>query len=423
MIYFLIFCLLVSSFPTRSLAKKQKYHLKSSFLSLSSQKSSSHSRLVEDFMTMTQGVLKEDYFIQDQENIETLLKQAQDGKSNVSPFYSEWKTILENYNSYQTNLKGTLRAIEKFQIKLREERELSPYQKSKILFQSSLSLSWFYFQNHQRNLSQSIIESLLAVHSQWDPDLSLYPRRFRKHFSKVKREFKMPKTVQVIPLTQPESVSLFVDGLYVGESPLPISLKPGAHEIVFAAHGRESVRKKINLLKGEELKIKARLKWRAKKKDSSPLSLFDKNESVSIPKLETLSETLKTPVLILFDMKKVKRGYLPQVTLYHSGHSQITKTISYFKPFRHWKKHKQHVVQYFAAKIKPYLNNNLIYWQKNIEREVVYDQQMYFKKKFYQKPEFWLAVGGVVAAGVIGGVLINQNSSRSPGNGGVVIQF
>lgn len=360
-----------------------------------------------------------------QEMVEELLGQGSHAKSpELIQAIRLVDESLEKYYAYESESDETLLRLMAATDFIKLAR-LPSRQTSQLLISAVVMASWLEFKQGEFEAACERLKKIVTIAAKGELNFDYYPSNFRKFTSKIAENIPEQDLAKLTVDSVPLAVNVYVDNVYAGVTPLSLPLKAGEYDIGWESAGRETVVKKVKLAAGREQKLGAKLSWSKGPRglDWIAAGWHKKMGASQIALAARVAELTQADVAVFVDLVKVRGGYVAAAKIYNARFSQLVGTV-----------HSERIVDFetenafegLAKKIAPYLKSkDITYWTKGVDRSVIIDHRVASrgKKPLYKKPEFWLAVGGVVVTGVTVGILAAQDQDQAAATGGVVLGF
>lgn len=342
---------------------------------------------------------------------------------------SQVDEILDRYYSYQASMTETIAKLEAVVTFIKDE--LPPAsESSQLLVTARVTQSWLEFQSLDHGRAANCLERLFAINPQMNLELSYYPVAFRHFATEFQKRYQQNQPATLIVTSSPKAVSAYVDGIFVGTTPVLVTVAAGQRVLGLEATGRVPAERQLNLLPNQRKRIKVTLAWQNAEQKNPATALNERwgviTTADTVSLAAQVTRATQSDMAVFIQSDDVEKGQVPRAKVYNAQYSQMLKTISYPQTVVDLPNHLDAVADHLATQLAPYLeNNSMSYWSKNIDRSVIVDHRVASrgKKPLTKKPLFWVGVGGVVAAGVIAGVLIANHADQAPATGGVTIGF
>lgn len=313
--------------------------------------------------------------------------------------------ILDEYYSFKSDENQTAfrlkKLVSEWQSATHVFEKFSELMTGAILLQGSLE-----FEAGQKDKAAATLEKLVLFKPVSDWHLDEFPTRFCQFLSKQK-EKTFPVLVPLKITSSPAGAAVYVDKIQVGHAPLVLSVPPGTHEVALSANGRRAFREIRNFKNGQSQNIKARLRWQGLKKGASTkasrwvtLSLAQK---LSVAQGVARSAQVERVVFVRAEGGK---SQLVVGEVYDATHSQLYKPNSNINE----------IVKFISRKTPAA-------WMDDVQQDLMPDHCVAARRvrHFYEKPAFWIGVGGVVVAGGVLGVTLVSGGAAAPAAGSIVI--
>jgi hypothetical protein len=336
--------------------------------------------------------------------------------------------IWDDYDAYR---KGEAETRGEFAEALAEMRSRLPLsvESSRLLTSASLTLAWFDLKLGNRAVAVRELEGILNL-SPETAALDAYPGSFRSFVKKFLSRGREPISSGLALSSSPEAVNAYIDGVFVGVTPLRVALKSGRYRVGFEATGRSPLVREIVVEGGETRTIRGRLPWLKKgKRGSANRSVAEWDDSGTAGKLaisEGIARLAQADVAVAVSVKKTRSGFVPTLTAYDARSGRMTDEIAYSKPLAGISESTETVAGELADKLAAVLRSRrFVSGKRGMNREVAVDpaERRGTAAPLYKKTAFWAALGGIAAAGVIAGVLASQGDSSGSRTGGLVVGF
>lgn len=334
---------------------------------------------------------------------------------------------LETYNTFKSDAETTIFAMDTV-IDFIKANVAPSAQASDLMVSAIMTKAWLLFEKRKKNEAKNTILEFakIAPHSQ--VELDYYPPRFRRFFKQSVKDV-TPGTATLTLRSTPTAVDVFIDHIFVGQTPITLSLPQSKYQVGFAAAGRRTVTKSVNL-KGKNSKtLTTRLAWnggRSAKTNTSPENWNGLKQSTKMVFAAQISRAANADKSIFFSWVKKGNGLVPQATVYDARYGQMMKPISFPRGVTDLKSSGSEVSAYFAKKLKPVLNDaSVTYWSNKIDKQMIVDHRVASKgkKPLYKKPWFWAVAVGLVATTTTTAILLSNSASSSKETGGVTVSF
>lgn len=313
--------------------------------------------------------------------------------------------ILDEYYSFKLDETQAATRLKKLVSEWREaphvSEKFSELMTGTVLLQGSLE-----FDAGQKDQAAATLKNLVLLKPVSDWHLDEFPTRFREFVSKQKKRA-APVLVPLKIASSPMGASVYVDKIMVGHSPLVLSVPPGVHEVALSANGRKSFRELLHFKNGQAQNVKARLRWQGLKKGASTtasgwvaLALAQK---LSVAQGVARSAQVERVVFVRAEGGK---SQLVVAEVYDATHTQLYKPNSNI----------DEIVKFVSRKTPAA-------WMDDVQQDLMPDHRVAARRvrHFYQKPAFWIGVGGVVVAGTALGVTLVTGGAAAPAAGSIVI--
>lgn len=369
------------------------------------------------------------FYILDTATTEQIIKNVkpEEFDSKLSQAIHLMNDSLKSYAAFKTKpeeIVQTLHVVEKY---IRDEVEPS-LTAAQLLVSARLTLAWLLFNSRQKEESKEALHHLLSLTDSSNLDLSYYPPAFRKFVRQAAQESPSKNAVLATSST-PTSVNVFVDHVFVGTSPLTLSLPHDHYTIGFSSGGRKTVTKEINLIEQEKQNLKVHLPWKEGRKTSYPSHTANWNklgQSKKMPLAATVSHAAQADKTVFFSVKKSQTGWTPEVTVYDAHYAQMTKPLSRANSITDSASQEDNMSKFFAKKLKPLLSSNSVtFWSSHLNKDFIVDYRIATraKKPVFKNPVFWTAAGIVAAAGTGAVLALTQGRDAARKTGGVTVSF
>lgn len=292
---------------------------------------------------------------------------------------------------------------------------------AKLYESIQLSKAWIFYQAKQTERASQTIQSILSIKAGHDIDTLGYPAKFRKFITREKQNVSDAGAVLNIT-TRPSAVDVIVNGIYSGNSSMPIAVPAGDLHLSLATGGRKTVQKDLRLSSGEKRSIKASLSWKNDKRQSA-INSYSNDPLADLSLSSAVNQGIHADKVVFLGVQKVLGGFQVFAKVYDQKFHQPLATIKYPKTIRNVKSESQKLKQFLSSKLRPYLStpaNQL--WKGDYDHQINLDDRIALRprKPLYRKPAFWAAVGTVVIGGTILGIALSQGGSGSGGGDGSV---
>ena len=381
----------------------------------------------KEFSIALRNKLKSQFNILDVGSTEQILKTSLPKKIDGSEFAisPEDEKIIslihdgrDAYNlNHDTSL--ALKKLDECIGDIKNKAELS--QKSSDLLLSTLTnKAWILAHEGKTEEASQILKSIYSV----SPNAELSLRSFPSSFKNFARKQKMPVLDSSLDVrSNPQSVQVLINAIYVGDSPLKIDLPSGSYDVVLSSAGRKAFRKQVVLGESQQQTITAKLGWgQNPQKTSGQVASASLNRAAYFSKISAATGAEKT---VLFEFIPSGNGFIPQLVVYDSKHNQVLRPIRYKKTVN-IRAAANDIVTYFADKLNPYLSNDAASLYKKDFDAPILDQDLADRPKqpLYKRPAFLAAIGAAIIGGtVLGIVLANglNHAAAGSGSGGIGI--
>lgn len=292
---------------------------------------------------------------------------------------------------------------------------------AKLYESIQLSKAWIYYQDNQTEKASQTIQSILSIKSGHGVDTLGYPAKFRKFITREKQN--LPDASAILNITtRPSAVDVIVNGIYSGNSSMPISVPAGEVHISLATGGRKTVQRDLKLSPGEKRSIKATLSWKNDKSQSTMTS-YSEDPFADLSLSSAVNQGIHADKVVFLGVQKAANGFQVFAKVYDQKFHQALATIKYPKTIRNVKTESLKLKQFISTKLRPYLStpaNQL--WKGDYDHQINLDDRIALRPRepLYRKPSFWAAVGTVVVGGTILGIALSQGGSGSRGGDGSV---
>jgi len=370
--------------------------------------------------------LKSTFNILEIQNTQQILKSTVPAKASQDKYPSNPQAaqaislIRDGRDAYNLN-RNTQAALQKLDDGIAYiKNQVEPSRKSSELLLSALTnKAWILYREGRSQEAVAIITAIYLVSPKVEINLKGYPTTFRA-FTQTRGQ--APSGAASLNIgTNPNSVEVLINGIYVGASPLTIHLPAGAYELALSAPGRKPYRKKVTLKAAGAQTLTASLGWGKNKAQKNEADLLAASGSVNkLAYLSQIGAATHADKAVLFDFIPSGNGYIPQVIVYDSKYNQALKPILY-KKVANLRSSAGEIVNHFANKLGPYLSNDAAkLYQKDFDKTLILDQRLANRpqQSLFKKPGFLAALGAAVIGGtVLAIVLANGSSSASSGSG------
>lgn len=298
---------------------------------------------------------------------------------------------------------------------------------SELVISSMLTRAWMNHRENKQELAQDIIQAILALSSE-KIETKGFSKDFQKFFSEIQSNDGSEKTGTLHIQTMPQAVDVFIDGVFIGASPVTKNLAAEKHALSFSAGGRQSKRQTVLIKPDKEKNLNTKISWNYadsnKHKVASWEDVDTKSKLALSSQIASATEAHRT---VFFNVNKVGSGYELSAKVFDNEFNQALKTIYYQKKITNLKKESNQAIDFFAAKLRPYLQKDSIkLWKGDYDPDLMLDQRIASRpqKPLYKKPAFWGVVGGVVITGIVLGLTLSgSGGSGSGGTGSVSVDF
>ncbi len=318
------------------------------------------------------------------------------------------------------HVEQAIEALENLASEIIRSPELN--RESAKLYESiQLSKAWIYYQDNQTERASQTIQSILSIKAGHDIDTLGYPAKFRKFITREKQNVSGDSAFLNIT-SRPSAVDVIVNGIYSGNSSMPISVPAGELHLSLATGGRKTVQKDLRLAPGEKRSIKATLPWK-NDESQAPMISYSDNPFADLSLSSAVNQGIHADKIVFLGVQKASNGFQVFAKVYDQKFHQALATIKYPKTIRNVKTESHKLKQFISSKLRPYLStpaNQL--WKGDYDQKINLDDRIALRPRepLYRKKAFWAAVGTVVVGGTILGIALSQGGTGSGGGDGSV---
>lgn len=360
--------------------------------------------------------------------------QALVGSSNrddaVTGVIRDVDAILDSYYAYRADASLTRRDLDRVVTRMRAV--LPPSREaSRLLVSASITLAWLDFKLGDRAGAERTLGGIFETSSREDLHFEAYPKSFRS-FAKALQERQGPGQGGTLSLhSHPDAVNVYLDGFFIGVTPVRAAVRPGTYRVGFEAAGRSPEIREVIVENGKTKAMRARLRWlrRGERENhGGAFSGWEKSDAAGRTAIAgEIARLTEADTVVLISAEKTRAGHRVAFTPYEARYGQLMKEIPFGKLIGSLSDGESEVAAEFGKKLSVALSReSSADWSRGAEREIVIDHRVARRlaRPFYRKPAFWAAAGGVAAIGVIAGVMAAQGGGPAgPGTGGVVVGF
>lgn len=325
--------------------------------------------------------------------------------------------VFDDYASFRRSAPRTLEALVGISRSIiatdNPSREMS-----RLLLTSKLSAAWLHYRQNEKRLAKDVLESLPEI-SLVDPLLGDYAPAFQRF---VRDAFTARENFVAASLavsSNPLAAEVYVDGVFFGVTPTTLNLSPGPHHVVWTSSGRLSAVRQIDAVSGKSRRIVARLPWN-NKDDAHPMSRRKWRALPAVKRAALAASWASRSGSDLVIVLGADGDEMREATVYDARFGQ------FLTPWKSSLASEVAVLSSWQEKLERYLDGGgALASRRFVDSRVVVDPRIASRlhKSLVARPVFWVAVGAVVVGGVMAGLLVTQNQSSRPANGGLVVGF